>query len=359
MLSAESAIKELEKLKTEGANLLMPDIVLEGLSDWHKVVIERIKLDPEPHPKGMDCYKDSQSNLLRLTGFALEKLAVSANVQWNLPFCGRADGRADKVYFSYRSVGGIRKPDGSIVWMANTYDLDLDAERDELTKIHTASGKKYKKSGKELEEHVNRCVERDYGFKRKHGLKLCESGSRNRVIRKILNVKSGYSADEMGKPFCTIRVIFQPDMNDPEVKRQLLAAAIQATTGIYGNVAQYALPSPMPMGGNGGEIIDLKPNEPEPEFSNHTDPDLPAANGDPEFDDLDPIGQGNFLSTLAMRKGFPTTVISREDFGAGVKGILRPFHEMSPDGRRKWLEYLTNLDPVVVMASDTDDDIPF
>ena len=358
MLTAEKATKELEKIKPL-ANLLIPDICLEGLSDWHRVVIERIHMDPEPKTYkggGDDCYKDSQTGLLRLTGFALEKLSVSANIQWNLPYCSRTDGRTSPKYFSYRSVGGIRKPDGSIAWMSNTYDLDLDAEEDELTKIHTKNGGK-NKSGKALDEYVRYCVDRDLTFKRKHAIKLCESGSRNRVIRKILNVKSGYTCEEMQKPFVTIRVIFQPPLDDPEVKRQLLAASIQAATGIYGNVAQTALPAPNNYGGNGDEIIEI------PTEGHHTvqDPDEPipdaadqGPDAQPDFEDLDADGQAQVLNRLASEKGFPTTIISRDDFKAGVKGITKPFHMLGDAARQKWYEYLVSLEPEPAMAEDED-----
>ena len=357
MLNTEDAIKELEKLKKSGANLLIPDIVLEGLSDWHKVVIEKIQLNPEPQPKGLDCYKDNQSSLLRLTGYALEKLAVSANVQWNLQFCGRTDDRSVRSYVAYRSVGGIRKPDGSIVWMSNTYDVDLDAEREEMIESYTEKARKANKNAAELKHYVHYCVNRDYNFRNKHKLKLCESGSRNRVIRKILNIKTGYSAEEMAHPFCTVRVIFQPDMKDPEVKRQLLAAAIQATTGIYGNIAQSAPPMlPAPFGdvidipANGGSYKVIEPEdnrEPEEPMPPPEENDAP-----PRFEDLDATAQAESLSNLARQKDFPTELITKEEFKEGKRGITRPFDKMGDKARLQWWEYLNALEEAV------EDDIP-
>ena len=71
-------------------------------------------------------------------------------------------------------------------------------------------------------------------FKRKHKIKLAETGAANRVIRAILGLKSAYTKAELSKPFTLIRIVFKPDYNDPEVKRQVTAAAIGAMTGVYG-----------------------------------------------------------------------------------------------------------------------------
>jgi len=70
---------------------------------------------------------------------------------------------------------------------------------------------------------------------RKHGLRNCEARAINAAIRECgCGIDQKYTVDQLKKPFIAIRVSFQPDMSDPEVRRMVTGAAMQATSALYG-----------------------------------------------------------------------------------------------------------------------------
>lgn len=79
---------------------------------------------------------------------------------------------------------------------------------------------------------------------RKHGLRNCEARAINAAIRECgCGIDQKYSLKQLEKPFIVVRVAFQPDMQDPEVKRLVTQAAMGATSALYGGAA--ALPAPV------------------------------------------------------------------------------------------------------------------
>lgn len=73
---------------------------------------------------------------------------------------------------------------------------------------------------------------------RKHGLRNCEARAINAAIRECgCGIDQKYSIKQLAKPFLVVRVAFQPDMQDPEVKRMVTQAAMGATSALYGGPA--------------------------------------------------------------------------------------------------------------------------
>lgn len=81
---------------------------------------------------------------------------------------------------------------------------------------------------------------------RKHGLRNCEARAINAAIRECgCGIDQKYTVEQLKKPFLVVRVAFQPDMQDPEVKRIVTQAAMGATSALYGGVLPAA-PRPIP-----------------------------------------------------------------------------------------------------------------
>ncbi len=241
---------EIEKYQHQGANILMPSTMIGGLSEFHTPVIEIVQLSA--NPSDGDVYKDTQSGKFRLTKQALVKLANCAGISWHPYETKRVDNRSDRNYVAYQAVGGIRKADGSSIAFKAEYDMDFEVIQEELTNQYTA--KAQQGSDEHKKKYIEDSVKREILFKRKHKVKLCESGAMNRVIRSLLGLKNGYTAAELSKPFVTVRIVIRPDYTDKDVRRQMMSAAVKSMTGIYGDEMGSM---EKPQYGNGHDVIDI------------------------------------------------------------------------------------------------------
>ena len=340
----------IAKAKTSGANLLLPSTAIAGLSEWHAPVIEEVELarNAEGHfePDSSDVYphdtaetyldKDKKTQLnpkkkWRLTKQALMKLSVQAGILWSPDLCKRVDNRADRNYICYQAVGGVRKADGSPVFFKAEYDIDFELLEEELREQYEKKAQNLKKgfgrdardaTDSEKVEYVEYCVKRDMLQKRKHGLKLAESGAMNRVVREILGLKQAYTQEELMKPFVMARIVFKPDYNDKEVRSELIKAAVRQMQGIYGpqtmeSAIRDAKPADVieigdedPLGGDGepeddvpadtvykmdkGKVFEPAP-EPEPE---------PVDSLIADFKNCDAASQGKAIEALAKTKKY-------------------------------------------------------
>jgi len=173
-------------------------------------------------------------DVLAPSGAFLNKIASAANIQWHPDKCGHTVLEKNRVV--YKAVAALRQADGQWRTITDEYELDLEVVEEELRMDYKKKAKtedfkkKMKKEGMELEDYVMR----DLLQKRRHKLALAASGAMNRVIRKALTLRSTYLANEAKNPFAIARFDFQPDYNDPTVRRYASIAAIQAQNDLYG-----------------------------------------------------------------------------------------------------------------------------
>lgn len=77
---------------------------------------------------------------------------------------------------------------------------------------------------------------------KKHGIRNCETRAINAAIRECgTGIKQSYTPEELARPFVAVRVAVQPNMEDPEQARMVLAAKLGATQTLY---PQRGLPAP-------------------------------------------------------------------------------------------------------------------
>jgi len=233
--------QKIDQYKNGKGHLLIPTPQIEGLSPFHRVVFEEVYLDPRPHPVGEDVYKGTESGFgndkkqyFRLLGKALERLSVCAGIKWHLDLTRIVT--VTKDYVMAEAVGGITKPDGQIAYLKASYDIDLVALRDDVKKGHMSkrtNSTNKNKTEAEFNEYVEYCTDRDFRQKRKFKLQLAESGAKYRLVRKLLGIRE-YTHQELLLPFVAVRIVFNPDMNDPRVKDMLIEAYMRSTMGIFG-----------------------------------------------------------------------------------------------------------------------------
>lgn len=296
----------LESYKEKGYNILTPSITLEGLSDHHRATIETVELSPDPDYG--DVYPHTSiSGQFIIAKQGLDKLAVLAGVIWHeTGGSRRIDDGKNRDYIAFEAFGAISKADGQLVPVKAFYDMDLKVWEEDLQyRYREKSSKgKYKKTGVELEEYVAYCVGRDMRSIRKHMATRCESGARNRVIRAILGLKKKYSTQELRKRFVCVRVTYQPDYDDPEVKRLLTLKSLGAQINVFGSNPQQ-LPAPETVSVTDAEVVEEETPETEPNGVDD-EPDAPGAEGPPddEFGLWDRGSQLQFLEKIAKRKGY-------------------------------------------------------
>ena len=323
MTEKQGITYELEVAKKEGANLLMPSTQIAGLSEFHSPVVEKVLLssnkdDGDVYPHSGE--EDGDKAKYRLTKQALMKLSVCAGIIWSVQETKRLDNRSDRNYCAFAAVGGIKKADGQPVFFRAEYDIDFDVIEEELRESYEGKAKKYKKdaSAKEKADYVEFCVKRDLLQKRKHKLKLAEAGAMNRVVREILGLKNAYTKAELAKPFVMVRIVFRPDYNDKEVRKQLIAAHIQSMTGIYGKQVMDAAVQE-------SEPIDITPIPEEKEDCPPDEPPMedmsPADRQALDFSASDPAERVKTLVSLAKQKGYDLQAFLKRGGFASVSAL--------------------------------------
>jgi hypothetical protein len=244
---ATDPAKLLKKYQDDGYNILTPSITLEGLSENHRAAIETVSLSPETDEG--DVYKDPNADKRFIVSKqGLDKLSVLAGVLWpDREGSRRIDDGKNRDYIAFEAFGAIRKADGQLVPVKAFYDMDLIAIEDDLNFRFKEKAKKLNKpklDKKGQAEYVEYCVGRDMRSIRKHRATRCESGARNRVIRALLGLKKKYTAVELKKPFVCVRITYQPDYNDPEIKKLVTMMSLGAQSNLFG-LPQPQLASPI------------------------------------------------------------------------------------------------------------------
>ncbi len=237
----------IEQYRARSYNVLVPSQTMRSYSDMHEPVLEQVFISPNTDDG--DVYEQEKAYGKKpakyaLTKQALMKLSSCAGIMWHPTETRRTDNRSDKDYISYQAVGGVRKSDGAWIFFKSEYDLDFEVIEMEIEESYRKKQAGYesdqenkwwpKMTSEQQEAYIQGCIRRDLLQKRKHKLKLAESGALNRVTRTLLGIKNTYTRKELESPFVVARVVFKPDYNDPAVRRQLTQASISAVTNIFG-----------------------------------------------------------------------------------------------------------------------------
>src|SRR3990167_7058141 len=144
-----------------------------------------------------------------LTKIGLHKIAECGGVSTSTI---RTDPRTIPYFWEMKAVGTYRGVDGAVVTREATMEWDL---RDASDRIKGFTPNQIKEA-------------------RKHGLRDCEARAVNAVIRECgCGVKQKYTRKELEKPFVVLRVVFQPDMRDPETRRLVAEKALGGTNALY------------------------------------------------------------------------------------------------------------------------------
>ena len=342
----KKSVEELiQDAKGKGHNVLLPSTNLGELSEFHQAVVDEVYLSPNPNDG--DVYSMfGQDGKFALTKQALTKLSVAAGIIWNPAETRRTDNRSDRNYVSFQAVGGLRKVDGSPVYFKAEYDMDFEGIEEELRTMYENKCASWNKPDSEKKAYVEKSVRRDLLQKRKHKIKLCESGAMNRVIRWLLGVKTTYTPEELKHPFVVVRVIIRPDFSSKEVRSKMIEAAVNSIAGIYGGA-----PQPPQISYDNGEVIDLPQSDISFDGEESGSAPGPDESREPTerelFQDLNEDEQAAWLEGLADKKGYD------------LSGLPKQPAEMDARNRLRFFDHLAKMPDMEPAKEKEDDDVPF
>ena len=257
----------LQIWQAEHYHVLSPVANFSVLPAQHGLMPVMVQIDPDPDHQ--EVYFNSQfceRNEVALAKVGLRKIATCAGYKITTERVDNKRRPAVEYYWEFQATATWTGLDGAQEMRQTTQDWDLKDGSFRLKGF----------SVKQTEEA------------RKHGLRNCETRAINAVIRE-LGVRQKYTKAELAKPFVVVRVMFQPDMSDPEIRRMAAASHFGAVGALY---PQSAIATSDP--------IDVTPE------GGGSDPlaGLPTADAPASAEPAEPAGTTvTFVGTHPSRKG--------------------------------------------------------
>jgi len=162
-----------------------------------------------------------------LSKSTLQKVSAAVGVTWDPIASGRLDDGSHPHYCRWRAVGKYRAFDGQEQVIVAEKELDLRDGSSTCVSMEAAA----KAKGKTAEAQIRE--------QRAHIQSHAETKAQLRAIRS-LGIKTGYTRDELKKPFVAARIMFTGHSDDPALRRMFAERTADAFLG--GRSALYALP---------------------------------------------------------------------------------------------------------------------
>lgn len=237
--------KELQKYDEKNYNLLVRPEDLRA-SPLLNVEIIPVRIDSRDVRQGGEIH--NIGGMLVPSRSALDKIADATGISFDEEHCGtRKEGKDTWVG---KAVGRRKNPDGTYRTGVAEYEFDIAVRAKELKS------------------------ERDVLQLQKFARQRADTGARLRVIRELTGLKTGFTAEELQKPFVFVRytVNVEAIMKDPDMKKAALNQALGVSQEIYGpatvrDVTPEELPAPEE------QQEAEEPEDPDP-FDEHKDAEL-------------------------------------------------------------------------------------
>lgn len=200
--------QKLDQWKRSDCHVLCPAVNFATLPEQHGLLATAVQVNPDPN--GGEVYFNKMfcgQGEVAIAKAGLRKIADCAGYSITTH---RTDDRSVPFFWEFKATASRIGFDGTREFRESTQEWDL---RDGSLRL-----KGFKPA--QVEEA------------RKNGLRNCETRAINSVIRE-LGIKQKYAQTELAKPFIVIRVMFQPDMRDPEIQRLAAAAHFNGVAQLY------------------------------------------------------------------------------------------------------------------------------
>lgn len=232
-MSGTTALTLLNQYPPDKFNVLIPVKTIQEISPIHTVIINEVKINPDPAAK--DVYSEGEKGELALTKIALSKMMAAANIQIIdsrsippqkcqrcieaagmtkvAPRCGGCPSGDD---VAYQVTIAVPEPSGTFRIIKGTKELRMEDER-----------------GKMREGQFKRF----FPFRTEH----CETRALNRALREGLMIKGTYRPEELQKPFAIALVV--PNFSDPDMKKAMVQRYASGVGDLFGASPQIQSPA--------------------------------------------------------------------------------------------------------------------
>jgi hypothetical protein len=197
-------------------HVLAPFSQISGMAPNHGLMYTAVTINSDAKSLDGDVYDNAggklpwlKDNERALAKRGLRKIAEALGVSYTTQ---RTDPRTIPNYWEVRAVATYRGLDGAVMQREVTQDWDL---RDGSPRLKGMSANQISEA-------------------RKNGLRNCETRAINAVIRECgTGLPQKFTAEDLRKPFIGVRVVYQPDMSDPDTRRIVTERALAGTAALY------------------------------------------------------------------------------------------------------------------------------
>lgn len=213
------------------ANLIAPAPAVGRLPEGCAVAFAVVRVDARDMAAGGEVYRIGVGDNARfaLGKSALDRIAAAAGLSWIPELCRRLDDGSDPYFCAYQAAARVRYFDGTEQVLLATKEVDL---RDGSPQIESMKARSKKGDIRTQLREMRLFI-----------LGHAESKAKNRVIRS-LGLKTGYTADDIAKPFVVSRLMFTGETEDPELRREF--AKMQAEKMLGSSAMLYGSPAALP-----------------------------------------------------------------------------------------------------------------
>ncbi len=235
-------------------NVAAPITAIDSVPPMHRVSIRIVRIDeatetyPIPGRKGK----------VGLGKTALDKIAAAAGISWIPERSGQIDDYRDPHRVKYRAVGEIRDFDGSRRVISGEKEIDLRGEPDWPEEELGSEAREYiriaRKAGPQR-DGASRDPWNQILSARQHIHSLAETKAKLRAVRAALAIPTAMDRGEIGLPWVVPQLVPDLPLDDPEIRRAVVASMLGAQAALYG--PPVAVPAD-------ADAIPLAPGTPTP-----------------------------------------------------------------------------------------------
>lgn len=234
-----------QKIDADAVNLMLPTQTFgEVLGQYDKVTIEVVTIDPDP--KQGDIYSPSYGKFA-LGQRPLNAIANAMGIVWDPHTTTVLESTPMKS--RAKATGAMRKANGEWIPLSDEKTIDLEVIEEELifkNEQDTLQGQPYWenrqrqyrpwKSQEERQNYIEIEVKKALLQKKKFKDELAMTGAKERVIRKLLAIKSTYSKEELSKPFAFPRVTLDTSkmLDNPTARQGAIRRMMGSADAIFG-----------------------------------------------------------------------------------------------------------------------------
>ncbi len=217
MNTAQDTIVQLNNYPPEKYNVLIPVTSMQVMSGLQKIIVNEVRLDPDPD--GKDVYKEKSSGKLAITAVGGTKLAAAANIS-----IIRSESETPDIC---QKCAQMAKTTGNAPTCGNcphAYDVKYTVT---VRVPEPSGGFRIISKSKEIDCSLEKANSSDAQFKRflPHRASIAETKAYMRCLRAALGLAQGYTAQEIRKPFVIAHIV--PNMDAPDMRKALISNSLR------------------------------------------------------------------------------------------------------------------------------------